>query len=1059
MGTAEADRVDAAAAAPLQLVRAAAALRWTRPDLTATLAELAIDAAPDPSTWMAAAGWLLHGRATVGDGRETACRLLDGFDRWGDAGVELVTGPAGLRFRSELAGSALRIGEHDIARLLLAADEGDVGDLELRADVLTELARRAVGSTPERATDALSAAEQAWEAAGSAEGAASVMLLAASRERRSGRVRAAAEIAAGGLDRLNTGARRAGTKGSDHLAASLTAERINALVEANQVEQARSDALAEANRLIAAARTSRQVAGLRLAVARLAALEEGPDVVLGALEPAAQDAADSDVPALEAVCRSMLGELHESAGRLDAALAAVRSAMTAERRAHDRDAQLQARLRGAAWIARSSSPGPAACRSPAAGAQGGALGDGGIDALAAGHAGALAGHGRPVERAGDADARAAHAGTGDRRLVSWDDAWAEGWADAAGTGSGRDDSRRPDLGLGDESGRVAHTAGHVAGRPNGPRVGRRARRLAAEAAADGAWTDIDDADGSAVDGAGGDRGWAAAGMARSWADAGTARGRLGTGADRGWSDAAAADRGWSEAAGADRGWSVAAAADRGWSEAAGADRGWSVAPDADRGWPDAADAERGRAGSIAATRGWSGTAGTDRERSGIGSGELADALDGRRATRPAGHHWPDERLPATARFVPSGGRSDPPADSWGGMGGTLIGDALLRELAAGARPGDDEPLSPGNSRVGSGADGTEPDAWLRSAPGGVAPPLATSPGEPPGRLDRHDHNEGSRALDGPSFREQNGSSAVDSHTLWRDGSSERTEQPLHSSVRDTAVLHLGIAPAHRPCSATASSPGPTERSDEGREPRRPGSWPDRAGDPESGAPSGQADSDLDAGSGGSEGVGHRSPFVAGDTVRYDRFAGLGRHDHSTSTADAVEIGRPGGFTTADGARGPAVDGNGDGNATRRASGLTGAGRRGVGGPDAVGGDAGRGASRGIAFNAGRDMSREAGGRDPAREAAERSGGADAEPEVDGRSEVDGRTEVDGRSAPVSTDAGAIDGAPGTSAAGITRPGRPGSAGGRGAGRPRSTDADGLGIADLLAGALAEYRGM
>jgi hypothetical protein len=42
--------------APLQLVRAAAALRWKRPDLTATLAELAVAAADDAATWVSAAG-------------------------------------------------------------------------------------------------------------------------------------------------------------------------------------------------------------------------------------------------------------------------------------------------------------------------------------------------------------------------------------------------------------------------------------------------------------------------------------------------------------------------------------------------------------------------------------------------------------------------------------------------------------------------------------------------------------------------------------------------------------------------------------------------------------------------------------------------------------------------------------------------------------------------------------------------------------------------------------------------------------------------------------------
>ena len=147
---------------------------------------------------------------------------------------------------------------------------------------------------------------------------------------------------------MDAGGRRAGGAGSDHLAAALTAEWIAALVEAGRVEEARSDAVPAANRLLTTARPSRQLAGLRLAVARVVAVGDTADDVLAALEPAAQDAADADVPELESACRSMLGELHEGAGRLDAALGAVRAAMAAERRDHDRGARLRTRLATAA---------------------------------------------------------------------------------------------------------------------------------------------------------------------------------------------------------------------------------------------------------------------------------------------------------------------------------------------------------------------------------------------------------------------------------------------------------------------------------------------------------------------------------------------------------------------------------------------------------------------------------------------------------------------------------------------------------------------------------------
>ena len=144
MGTMSAEGLEAAldTSTPVQLVRAAAALRWKRPDLTVTLAELALDAADDPATWVAAAGWLLHGRNLLGDGRQVACDLLDGLERWGDAGAELMVGPRGRRLRVELAGPARRTGEQAVARALLAVDPGaDALDAELRADVLAELAR------------------------------------------------------------------------------------------------------------------------------------------------------------------------------------------------------------------------------------------------------------------------------------------------------------------------------------------------------------------------------------------------------------------------------------------------------------------------------------------------------------------------------------------------------------------------------------------------------------------------------------------------------------------------------------------------------------------------------------------------------------------------------------------------------------------------------------------------------------------------------------------------------------------------------------------------------
>jgi hypothetical protein len=350
----------------LPLVRAAAALRWSRPDLTATLAELALESALDAGTWVTAAGWLLHGRAALGDGRDTACALLDGLARWGDTAVELMGGPQGRRLRVELAGPARRIGEAAVARALLASTTGaDEADLELRADVLTEFARCAVDDAPGTVDDALSAAEEAWRAVASAPGVASVTLLRAARSRRAGRADVAVAEAVAGLSAVDVRGRRAGATASDHVAAALTAEWIAALVDGGRLDEARGEGLAVANRLVATARTSRQVAGLRLAIARITAVEEGSAAVLAALEPAAQAAADSDLPELESACRSMLGELHETAGRLDAALAALRAAMSADRRDRERAAQLRARLAtvAATWADRPST-GPTGTGSP-----------------------------------------------------------------------------------------------------------------------------------------------------------------------------------------------------------------------------------------------------------------------------------------------------------------------------------------------------------------------------------------------------------------------------------------------------------------------------------------------------------------------------------------------------------------------------------------------------------------------------------------------------------------------------------------------------------------------
>ncbi len=122
------------------LVEAAAALRWARPDLTAELADHVLEeasAAGQRDRWLAAAGWAVHARAATGDGRETACRMLATLGRWGG---DAFTSAAADRLRIELAMVAAGAGEVEFARRLLAGVRTD-GDPELTADLLCAHAR------------------------------------------------------------------------------------------------------------------------------------------------------------------------------------------------------------------------------------------------------------------------------------------------------------------------------------------------------------------------------------------------------------------------------------------------------------------------------------------------------------------------------------------------------------------------------------------------------------------------------------------------------------------------------------------------------------------------------------------------------------------------------------------------------------------------------------------------------------------------------------------------------------------------------------------------------
>jgi hypothetical protein len=333
-------RVDA------DLVKAAAALRWARPDLTAELADHVLEETSvtgEQDRWLAAAGWAVHARAATGDGRDTACGVLAALDRWGG---DVLTGAAAHRLRIELAMVAAGAGEVESARRLLAGVRADDTDPELTADLLCAHARCAVEDAPDEVAAALDAADAAWTTVGGTAaqlGGASVALVRAVVERRAGRPATAVDHAADGLGRLERGRAGSGTP-SGHLAAALAAEWISALLDAGRVAEAQDGCGALLPRLSEQARPTRQMALLRLTVTRALAAQDARADTAQLLAQAAEDAAGSDVPDLEAVCRTALGALHEQAGRLDVALEELQLAVGAERRDRGRSRRFLAVL-------------------------------------------------------------------------------------------------------------------------------------------------------------------------------------------------------------------------------------------------------------------------------------------------------------------------------------------------------------------------------------------------------------------------------------------------------------------------------------------------------------------------------------------------------------------------------------------------------------------------------------------------------------------------------------------------------------------------------------------
>ena len=331
------------------LLAAAESLRWTRPDLTAELADHVLGAAAaagDRHLWLAAAGWAVHARSATGDGRVVASEALDELAQWDDFPLD---SPVARRLCVELAVLAVAAGEVAAARALSSpAAAADVAPA-IRADAYCVLARCLVEDRPAEAVNALRRAESACseiEGPHGGVGSAGVALVAAFFERRSGRPLAAAEHAAEGLARLD-GDRNAShvPTSSGHLAAALSAEWISALIDAGRLDDAAEGCAPLESLLADRTRPSRQVSLLRLTVARILATQPDSDAVIDALEDAARGAAQSDAPDLEAVCLSTLSALHESAGRSNDARDAAGLGAAAQRRDQDRATRFVAALR------------------------------------------------------------------------------------------------------------------------------------------------------------------------------------------------------------------------------------------------------------------------------------------------------------------------------------------------------------------------------------------------------------------------------------------------------------------------------------------------------------------------------------------------------------------------------------------------------------------------------------------------------------------------------------------------------------------------------------------
>ncbi|MFC5995205.1 hypothetical protein ACFQE5_13390 [Pseudonocardia hispaniensis] len=332
----------------MTVLRAATALRWTRPDLTAALGEHVMrraEAEGDDSSWAVGAGWLLHGRSAIGDARQEAVALLESIDRGpdGESGERLAE-PAATRLRVELAAVALDCGESAVAHTVLGPIADDPGAAaDIRFDALVYRTRAALSGPSDQLDGLLRSVEDAAEGLPDTPASAVAALLHTAADRERGRHHAAAERAEAMLVDLGwSPARGPAQAGGDHLAAAFATQWIGALLDAGRAAEARRVAVSIEPRLAAPTFASRQIAQLRLMWVSVTTGVDRSAATVAALSRAAQEAADAGAPTLEAACRTALAEVHEAAGQLDAALASMRLGVVAERRDQERTARFRA---------------------------------------------------------------------------------------------------------------------------------------------------------------------------------------------------------------------------------------------------------------------------------------------------------------------------------------------------------------------------------------------------------------------------------------------------------------------------------------------------------------------------------------------------------------------------------------------------------------------------------------------------------------------------------------------------------------------------------------------